>query len=106
MAIQQRKGMAFRRDGIYSYRISPNPTSNTLNVTIEEKTKEKNEAHDYKEKSIREIMIIDKMRNLIVRKTYLTGTRNITLAINHLKSDIYSIRIYDGSKWTSQKFIK
>lgn len=80
--------------------LSPNPSSSTMQVTLVEKTNGKNK------KEISEIRILDKLGNLKQRVKYGGGTKNISLNISALNTDVYTILVFDGQTWTSEKFIK
>lgn len=84
------------------YRVSPNPANDVLK--IEEIGKPTNKA--VAQTNIRVIEIIDKMGILVYRKEFAKGTPNgITIPVGHLRNDFYSIRIFDGKEWKSQKII-
>lgn len=82
--------------------LSPNPATNTINVTLTDKTDLN------KQKEIIEIRLIDKMGNVKQKWNYGKGSGNQTRQINvsSFPADIYTVMIFDGVNWTSEKFIK
>lgn len=57
-------------------------------------------------KDISEIRIIDKSGNIKLKNTYGVGQKNVSLNISTLTPDVYTILVFDGRTWTSEKFIK
>jgi Zn-dependent metalloprotease len=88
------------------YRISPNPTKDIVTVQVDEKMLIKNKAVKSTEQDIREIDIVDKMGNILQRKTFGQAVRIASLNIAALKPDIYLIRIFNGKTWTSVRLLK
>lgn len=80
--------------------LSPNPAGSTMQVSLVEKIKETNK------REISEIRILDKLGNIKQKIKYGTGTKNISLNISALNSDVYTILVFDGQTWTTEKFIK
>ena len=60
------------------------------------------------QKDILELQLIDKMGNLIQKWTYVNGSGNKAKQVNisNLPADIYTIMVFDGVNWGSEKFIK
>jgi hypothetical protein len=82
--------------------LSPNPVSNVVNVMMVDKS-------DLNiQKDILELQLIDKMGNLIQKWTYVKGSGNKAKQVNisNLPADIYTIMVFDGVNWGSEKFIK
>lgn len=77
------------------FAMSPNPT--TDNVTIDGRNKNK---------SIKEVQVVDKVGN--VKKVVKFGGEQklINLNISTLPADIYYIKIFDGQKWESKQLRK
>lgn len=74
-------------------KVSPNPTSNTLNV---ETTGEEN---------FTEIRIFDKLGNL--RKEFkILKTNKTSINLADLPIDTYTIQVFDGTDWTTTRFVK
>lgn len=80
--------------------LSPNPASSNLRVSLEEKTGKSTQ------KTIREIRIIDKMGNAKQTLKYAGGVKTISVNVSLLIPDVYTIRIFDGESWLTEKFIK
>jgi len=80
--------------------VTPNPSSSTIQIDLLASYNTKKEL-----KEIRLIKIIDKIGNT---KKEITGNklRKMLLNISDLKSDVYTISIFDGRTWSSQRFTK
>ena len=74
------------------FAMSPNPASE--NVTIDGRQKNK---------SIKEVKIIDKIGNVKKIVKYSGDQKLVNLNISELSSNIYFIKIYDGQKWESKQ---
>jgi hypothetical protein len=80
--------------------LAPNPTSNFMQISLFgniEKTILKD---------ISEIRVIDKLGNIKQQVKYGTGIKNVNLNTSLLNNDVYTILVFDGQNWTSEKFIK
>lgn len=80
--------------------LSPNPASSSIQISLEEK------ADKTKKRDIREVQLIDKMGNLKLKNNYGSGQKIIYLNVSSFPADVYTIQIFDGHLWTSEKFIK
>jgi len=81
---------------------SPNPATSNLTVSLVAKGDNK------KIKEIMEIRIIDKLGTIKQKWTYSksAGNQPKQLDISKLSQDIYTIMVFDGTVWTTEKFIK
>jgi hypothetical protein len=50
-----------------------------------------------------EVQIIDKMGMVRLKKQIGKGSTPLTIPVNNLASDIYTLRIFDGQNWYSHK---
>jgi len=80
--------------------LSPNPSSSNMQVSLTDK------ANTNFKMDISEIRIIDKSGNIKLKNTYGIGQKNVNLNISTLTHDVYTILVFDGRTWTSEKFIK
>ncbi len=80
--------------------LSPNPSSSNMQVSLTDK------ANTNLKMDISEIRIIDKSGNIKLKNTYGVGQKNVNLNISTLTPDVYTILVFDGRTWTSEKFIK
>lgn len=78
-----------------NFRISPNPSSNTVYVDGKDKNK-----------TIKEVRLIDKSGNLKVAKVFSGSSMLEVIQIDNLLPDIYTILIFDGLNWESKQVIK
>jgi hypothetical protein len=88
------------------YRMSPNPATDIVTVQVDEERLIKNKAVRSSEQDIREIDIVDKMGNILQRKTFGKGVRITSLNTSALKPDIYVVRIFNGKTWKSLQLLK
>jgi len=83
-----------------SYRITPNPANSILKV--EEIDSATNKA--LAQTNIQTIEIVDKMGNIVYKQNFSKGTPNgMTISVDKLLSDIYVVRIFNGTVWKSYK---
>jgi hypothetical protein len=82
--------------------LSPNPVLDIVNVMMIDKSDLNTQ------KDILELQLIDKMGNLKQKWTYgkSSGDKGKQVNISNLPSDIYTIMVFDGVNWASEKFIK
>lgn len=82
--------------------MSPNPATSNLSVGLVETGKDK------KSKTIVEIRLLDKLGIIKQKWTFnkQSGKEPKQIDISHLPHDIYTIMVFDGLTWTSEKFIK
>ncbi|MBS1737497.1 MAG: hypothetical protein JSS98_12940 [Bacteroidetes bacterium] len=80
--------------------IAPNPAKSTMNVSLVQNNTSK------VMQSFQKIKIIDKMGNIKQNNQYPAGTKSTSVNISLLAPDIYTIQIFDGHSWYSEKFIK
>jgi hypothetical protein len=82
--------------------LSPNPTTSTINVILTDRKNLK------KQKEMVEIRLIDKMGNIKQKWNFAKASGNQARQLNvaNLPPDIYTIMVFDGKVWTSEKFIK
>lgn len=82
--------------------LSPNPSTSNLSVGLTEKGDRK------KTKEILEIRILDKLGMIRQKWTYgkSGNTQHRQINISRLPQDIYTIMVFDGKTWTSEKLSK
>lgn len=80
--------------------LAPNPANSNLQVSLS-KTDDNST-----NKGIYEIQVVDKSGNTRQTVKYGKNHQNINLDVSRLKPDVYTIRIFDGEIWRSEKFIK
>lgn len=88
------------------YRLSPNPTSNNLVVSIDEEKLKKQKITNTEGIDIREVVILDKLGNILQRKEFGKNIKQANLNVSTLKPDVYLVRIFNGKTWTTMRFIK
>lgn len=88
------------------YRMSPNPASSTITLSVDEEKLSKQKIEKSTDQDIREVIISDKTGIVKQRNVYGKNTRQINLNVSTLKSDLYLVRVYNGKSWTTLRFIK
>lgn len=88
------------------YRVSPNPAKDMVTVQVDEERLIKNKATKSSDQDIREIDIVDKMGNILQRKTFGKGIRIAILNTSLLKPDVYIVKIFNGKTWKSLQLLK
>ncbi len=84
------------------FRVSPNPANDF--ITIEQMDGNGDKAVG--QTNIQLVEIVDKMGMIGYRRTFAKGTpNNIKIPINQLRNDVYTVRIFDGKEWKSEKII-
>jgi lysyl endopeptidase len=90
----------------YYYRIAPNPASSDITVYVDEEKLKKQKIGKSSDQNIQKIMIMDKLGNVLMQQSYPSNTTKATLNINRLHTDMYIVKIFNGTKWVSIKFLK
>jgi hypothetical protein len=85
----------------FSFIVSPNPTTGTLDVGVNQQSLESSNTM-----SIQEIQITDKLGSVVKHIKYNGINKRVTINISDLKNDVYFIRIFDGKTWEPQTIIK
>lgn len=88
------------------FRISPNPSRSETTVYIDEDALKAKKILKSRDQSIREIMVYDRLGNLVLQRRYNNDLRKVSLNTSNLKPDVYIARIFNGKKWMSVKFMK
>lgn len=81
--------------------IAPNPAKTNMNVSFVQNNKTNIIQH-----SFQKIRIIDKMGNIKQNNQYKVGTKSASVNISLLTPDVYTLQVFDGNTWYSEKFIK
>lgn len=82
------------------YRVSPNPSSDFIKI---EANHDNGILQTTKTPVIVEVQLIDKMGMVRLKKHIGKGLTPVTIPVNNLPSDIYTLRIFDGRNWYSHK---
>jgi hypothetical protein len=83
--------------GSTTTRISPNPTTGQLIISIDDKKKGT---------LIKEIVIKNRMGRIFNRQKFVSGVTQHNFNVSNYPNDIYIIDVFDGSNWSSHKIIK
>lgn len=80
--------------------LSPNPAFSTMNISL---------VHNNPQailQPFQKIRIIDKLGNVKQNKQYSAGTKNTSVNLAALAPDVYTLQVFDGQSWYSEKFVK
>lgn len=80
------------------FEISPNPANTILKVEVDKEGRKIG-------KQIASIELIDKMGNVILRNQYSPGTTKVNLSVGQFPNDVYTLRVFDGTIWSSYKIM-
>ncbi len=84
------------------YSVSPNPSSDNIKIAPNSK---KGSTSKVKPSDIRAVEIIDKMGSIKYKQQFNKGLTTVTLSVNQLPNDIYTLRIFDGQKWYALRIV-
>lgn len=98
MALKQNNKIAENNINLY-----PNPASSRVNITLKNDPKI---PVPNSIKEIRQIIIFDKMGNMVKSQQYAKGTRSVILETASLKADVYVIMVTDGINKKSVRLSK
>jgi hypothetical protein len=96
----------FADEGSGFYSVSPNPTTTSISVYVDENKLLKNKIVKSNYQDIREVVIFDKSGRVVMRRIANASTRSISLDVSGLKTDMYLIRIKNSRGIESLKFFK
>lgn len=85
----------------WRFKISPNPAKSSAVISFDQETIEK-----YMNMSIREVVIVNKLGDIIRKWKYPSGNKQTSVNISFLKADIYYIKVFNGKEWKTQPFRK
>jgi hypothetical protein len=84
-----------------SFRVAPNPTQDNITVSTDNSTSAKISSANL----IYKIKITDRLGAIRKSLEYKTPIKSTTISTNGLGAGIYSISIYDGTIWSTQKLL-
>jgi hypothetical protein len=96
----------FIAQSYYYYSLAPNPASDNLTIYVDDEKLKQQKIKKSSEMVIQQATIMDKFGKMLMQQKYPQNTTRVTLNTSNLSPDVYVLRIYDGKKWTSIKFIK
>lgn len=91
------------RENARQIQITPNPSTNNIVVQFKPSTEKLNKVQN---NEINKIIITSKDGVALITKSFGVGNETPSINISMLSRDIYIIKIWDGTQWTSSKFIK
>jgi hypothetical protein len=93
-------------DMLNYYTLSPNPASSTLRLYVDDQKLNKMKLQRSFNQNIQRVIIADKSGNTVYQQKYPANTSSISVNIAALKTDLYTIRIFNGKQWKAMKFMK
>jgi lysyl endopeptidase len=96
----------FIAQSFFLYTVAPNPVGSELNIFIDDGKLRSQNIRKSADQNIRQVMIMDRFGNVLRQQKYTGNTRKATLNVSGLATDMYVVRIFDGKKWSSSKFLK
>lgn len=88
------------------YSLAPNPVSSELTIYVDNNKLSSQKIPKSPDQVIREVIITDKLGNIMKRQTYPSDTKKVTLNVSGLPLDMYVAKVFNGKKWVSFKFLK
>jgi hypothetical protein len=88
--------------GWQQLKVSPNPATSYVNISFDKSVKFVNEI---KSILIKQILIIDKAGHILRKYDFTIGLKDVKINLTNLKSDLYSLQVFDGEKWITSKII-
>ncbi|MCM5527709.1 T9SS type A sorting domain-containing protein [Parasegetibacter sp. NRK P23] len=85
--------------GFSSFSVSPNPSLGRITIS-------KKDQVNGQEGAIYQVLIFDRIGNLVRKIRFAKGVSRTDINISDLKSDIYFMKIFYGKGWTYEKLIK
>jgi hypothetical protein len=82
--------------------VTPNPVTDVLTI----QSVEDSEAPANTENEIREVIVTDKIGNILIRKIFAKGSKSVSLPVNALGADVYFVKTFNGKTWISAQFVK
>jgi hypothetical protein len=80
--------------------LSPNPANSIIQVSLVESAKSSNKV------DIAEVRVVDKLGIIKIKTSLGLNKKEISLDVSGLASDVYTILLFDGRSWISEKFVK
>ncbi len=87
----------------FAYTVSPNPSSDNINIESSDVTDSK--VNNKNSSEILEIEIIDKMGVLKQKQKFTKGMTRVNISVSILPTDVYTLRIFDGKTWHTTKIV-
>lgn len=88
------QGMLVQEENL---RLAPNPSTGTFNVLLQSNDRNK---------GIKMIVIRNKFGAEMKRMAYNGSSKALNINIQNLPMDVYSVEVFDGTKWRVEKIIK
>lgn len=79
---------------VQTLNISPNPSNGSINIQLHTE-----KSNDF----IKEVVILSKLGRIIFHEKYKSKNKNMKINVSVPTTDIYILKVYDGSKWHNTK---
>jgi hypothetical protein len=85
-----------------SFMVAPNPATEAITIT----ETDDNTGERIREMNVNAVEIINKMGDVVLRKQYkVKNIGSLKIPVGHLRSDLYTIRIFDGIEWEAHQVL-
>jgi hypothetical protein len=82
--------------------VAPNPATEAITIT----ETDDNTGERIREMNVNAVEIINKMGDVVLRKQYkVKNIGSLKIPVGHLRSDLYTIRIFDGIEWEAHQVL-
>lgn len=88
------------------YTLAPNPVAADLTIYVDDEKLKTQNVKKSSDQDIRQVIVMDKFGKVLMQQKYPPNSRKVTLNASGLSTNMYLIKVYDGKKWTSMKFLK
>ena len=88
------------------YRLTPNPADADLTVSVDEEKIRSGQISSAADQDIQRVVIVDGFGRIVRQQNYPQHTKKATINTSGLVTGMYVVRIFDGKKWSTMKFIK
>jgi hypothetical protein len=88
------------------YSLAPNPVATDLTIYVDDEKLKNQNVRKSSDQDIRQVIVMDKFGKVLMQQKYPPNSRKVTLNASGLSTNMYLVRVYDGKKWTSMKFLK
>lgn len=88
------------------YKVIPNPAKSQITIYSTYGAKANQKAISSLSRSVQMVMVTDMLGNQLMQRAYPITTNAASLNVSDLAPGLYVVKVYDGEKWTSIKFMK
>jgi hypothetical protein len=98
--------LAIEQPSYNYYSVAPNPVNSDLTIYVDDEKLKNQKIEKSSDQVIQQVIIMDKFGSVLAQQKYPGDTKKIRLNVSGLATDMYIVKIFNGKKWTSIKFMK